>query len=63
MNQAGRNRGPHRIGNDMGDQRRIDRRRHAARHLADGERPETVATWMKLPVAEVHELMMSLEFD
>lgn len=43
--------------------RRASRRRHAARHLSDGERPESVAAWMRLSMNEVYELMGTMEID
>lgn len=48
---------------EVSDDRNRSRRRHAARHLADGERPETVAAWMRIPMAEVYELMGTMEID
>ncbi len=48
---------------EVSDERRRDRRRHAARHLADGERPEAVAAWMRMSMSEVYELMGTMEID
>ena len=52
-----------RPGADINDERRASRRRHALRHLADGERPESVAAWMGMPMNEVYEIMGSMGFE
>ncbi len=48
---------------EIREERNRSRRRHAVRHLADGERPETVAAWMRIPMEEVYVLMGTMEID
>lgn len=40
-----------------------ERMRHAAAHLAEGERPETVAMWFELPLEAVCSLLGSVSME